>query len=174
MMHAGDIDVLKVESLSIALNQDRERIGIVDDVSFSIASGEELALVGEGGSGKSDKTLSLMQLLGPGLHIDGGRILLNARDCQRADFAALGPNGRAIESIRGRSIGMISGADEPFSPVRTIGAQLMEVVQVYGKVPAAAARDRAADLLGKVGLPDPLRRARPLSVRALRRHAPAR
>jgi ABC-type glutathione transport system ATPase component len=40
MMHAGDIDVLKVESLSIALNQDRERIGIVDDVSFSIASGE--------------------------------------------------------------------------------------------------------------------------------------
>jgi glutathione transport system ATP-binding protein len=52
MLHAGDIDVLKVEGLSIARDQDRERIGIVDDVSFSIASGEALALVGEGGSGK--------------------------------------------------------------------------------------------------------------------------
>jgi ABC-type dipeptide/oligopeptide/nickel transport system ATPase component len=130
--------------------------------------------VGEGGSGKSDKTLSLMQLLGPGLHIDGGRILLNARDCQRADFAALGPNGRAIESIRGRSIGMISGADEPFSPVRTIGAQLMEVVQVYGKVLAAAARDPRCGPARQGRAARPLRRARPLSVRALRRHAPAR
>jgi peptide/nickel transport system ATP-binding protein len=153
---AADTTVLSVENLSIALRQDRDSIPIVDDVSFAIGSGEVLALVGESGSGKSVTALSLMQLLSAGLSITGGRILLNARDGFRGDIVALGSKGRAIESIRGRSMGMIF--QEPmssFSPVRTIGAQIMEVVQVHDNSGKANARDRAADLLAKVGLPDP-------------------
>ena len=156
MSAAADTTVLSVEDLSIALRQDRDSIGIVEDVTFTIGSGEVLALVGESGSGKSVTALSLMQLLSSGLSITGGRIMLHARDGFRGDIVALGSKGKAIESIRGRSMGMIF--QEPmssFSPVRTIGAQIMEVVQVHDNAGAKNARERAADLLAKVGLPDP-------------------
>jgi oligopeptide/dipeptide ABC transporter ATP-binding protein len=156
MMHVSEQPVLSVEGLSVALSQDGARIGIVEDVSFAIARGEVLALVGESGSGKSVTALSLMQLLSAGLSIVGGKIVLHARDGFAGDIAALGPKGAAIESIRGRRIGMIF--QEPmssFSPVRTIGAQIIEVVEVHEKVGEKAARDRAADLLAKVGIPDP-------------------
>jgi peptide/nickel transport system ATP-binding protein len=148
--------VLSVENLSIALNQDGDQIGIVEDVSFEIGSSEVLALVGESGSGKSVTALSLMQLLSAGLSISGGRIMLSTRDGYSEDIVKLGPKGRAIEAIRGRRMGMIF--QEPmssFSPVRTIGAQIIEVVQVHEEVGEKNARDRAADLLAKVGIPDP-------------------
>jgi len=157
MSAAADTTVLSVENLSVTLKQDRDSIGIVDNVSFSIDRSEVLALVGESGSGKSVTALSLMQLLGAGLSIAGGKIMLRARDGFRGDIVALGAKGKAIESIRGRSMGMIF--QEPmssFSPVRTIGAQIMEVVQVHDNSGKTNARDRAADLLAKVGLPDPL------------------
>ena len=156
MSAAADTTVLSVENLSVALKQDRDSISIVEDVSFSIGSGEVLALVGESGSGKSVTALSLMQLLGVGLSITGGRIMLHARDGFQGDIVALGSKGKAIELIRGRSMGMIF--QEPmssFSPVRTIGAQIMEVVRVHDDSGARDARERAADLLAKVGLPDP-------------------
>jgi peptide/nickel transport system ATP-binding protein len=157
MDRSADSTVLSVERLSVALKQDRNSIGIVDDVSFTIGSGEVLALVGESGSGKSVTALSLMQLLGSGLSITGGRIVLRDRYGFHGDIVALGAKGKAIESIRGRSMGMIF--QEPmssFSPVRTIGAQIMEVVHVHDRSGKAEARDRAADLLAKVGIPNPL------------------
>ena len=157
MAPPDDTTVLKVEGLSVALAQDRASIGIVDDVSFSIGSGEVVALVGESGSGKSVTALSLMQLLSAGLSVVRGQILLRTRDGFRADIAALGPKGAAIEAIRGRHMGMIF--QEPmssFSPVRTIGAQIAEVVLVHEEVGLQVARERAADLLAKVGIPDPV------------------
>jgi oligopeptide/dipeptide ABC transporter ATP-binding protein len=149
--------VLSVEKLSVALAHDRTRIPIVDDVSFAIGAGEVLALVGESGSGKSVTALSLMQLLSAGLSIVDGRIVLTPRGGKSTDIAALGPKGKAIEAIRGRAIGMIF--QEPmssFSPVRTIGAQIMEVVEVHEPDAATSVRERAADLLAKVGIPDPM------------------
>ena len=105
--------MLSVENLSIALRQDRDSIGIVEDVSFTIGSGEVLALVGESGSGKSVTALSLMQLLSAGLSITGGRIMLRARDGFRGDIVALGSKGKAIEVDPGPLDGDdLSGADE--------------------------------------------------------------
>ena len=153
---AGSAPVLEVSDLSIALGQDGARIPIIEDVSFSIARGEVLALVGESGSGKSVTALALMQLLSKTLIIAKGRILLSTSDGYQADIAALGKDGKAIESIRGARMGMIF--QEPmssFSPIHTIGAQISEVVEVHENVSKQAARARAAELLGKVGIPDP-------------------
>src|SRR5687767_5599343 len=123
-MMASAQSVLDVTDLSIALGQDGTRTPITEDVSFSIGRGEVLALVGESGSGKSITALSLMQLLSRSLVIAKGRIVLRAPDGFETDIAALGRDGKAIESIRGARMGMIF--QEPmssFSPIHTIGAQ---------------------------------------------------
>ena len=155
-MMAGAQPVLTVTDLSIALGQDRARVLLTEDVSFSIGRGEVLALVGESGSGKSITALALMQLLSKSLSIAKGRILLRASDGFETDIAALGRDGKAIEAIRGARMGMIF--QEPmssFSPIHTIGAQIAEVVQIHERVSRQAARARAAELLAKVGIPDP-------------------
>jgi peptide/nickel transport system ATP-binding protein len=152
----GAQPTLDVSGLSISLDQDGSLVPITEDVSFSIARGEVLALVGESGSGKSVTALALMQLLGQRLNIAGGRILFSAADGYRVDIATLGRDGAEIEAIRGARMGMIF--QEPmssFSPIHTIGPQLSEVAQIHEKCSQQAARDRAAELLAKVGLPDP-------------------
>lgn len=148
--------VLDVRNLSIALDNDGDLIPITDQISFTIGRGEVLALVGESGSGKSVTALSLMQLLGANLKIVSGEILLEARNGFSADIAKLGTRGAAIQTIRGGHMGMIF--QEPmssFSPIHTIGAQIAEVVEVHEDVTRTEARRRAADLLDKVGIPDP-------------------
>jgi len=154
MTEAGP--VLEVTDLTIALGQDGARIPITQDVSFSIGRGEVLALVGESGSGKSVTALALMQLLSRTLIIAKGSILLRTGDGYQADIAALGKDGKEIESIRGARMGMIF--QEPmssFSPIHTIGSQICEVVRIHENVTKQAARARAAELLTKVGIPDP-------------------
>lgn len=151
------VPVLDVRGLTVSLDNAGVPLPIVDDISFSIARGEVLALVGESGSGKSVTALSLMQLLAAGLSVSKGEILFEARDGYRADVASLGKSGRAIQSIRGARIGMIF--QEPmssFSPIHTIGAQIAEVVEVHEDVGRKEARRRSAELLAKVGIPDPV------------------
>ncbi len=152
-----DHKILRVTDLSIALRTDSGNITITEDVSFDIGRGEVLALVGESGSGKSLTALSLMQLLGANLHIAKGSITFDTGDGFQADIASLGPSGRGIQGIRGARMGMIF--QEPmssFSPIHTIGQQIAEVVTVHETVGRKAARARAADLLEKVGIPDPV------------------
>lgn len=149
--------VIDVRNLSIAVDNDGVMMPITQEVSFTIGRGEVLALVGESGSGKSVTALSLMQLLGAGLRIVSGEIRLEARDGFAADVARAGDRGGIIQAIRGGHMGMIF--QEPmssFSPVHTIGAQIAEVVLVHEKVSKAEARRRAAELLGKVGIPNPV------------------
>jgi oligopeptide/dipeptide ABC transporter ATP-binding protein len=150
--------VLSVRGLSIALDtRDGNSVPITQDVSFDIARGEVLALVGESGSGKSVTALALMQLLGANLKVARGEIALQTNDGFRADVAKLGTRGKGIEAIRGARMGMIF--QEPmssFSPIHTIGQQIAEVVTVHEDVGRKAARARAAELLGKVGIPDPV------------------
>jgi peptide/nickel transport system ATP-binding protein len=152
-----ELPVLEVSGLSVALNNAGVPVPITEQVSFSIARGEVLALVGESGSGKSVTALALMQLLSAGLTIAGGEIQFQSRDGFRVDVAKLGRSGKAIEALRGARMGMIF--QEPmssFSPIHTIGAQIAEVVEVHEDVGRKEARRRAAELLGKVGIPDPV------------------
>jgi oligopeptide/dipeptide ABC transporter ATP-binding protein len=150
--------VLSVRDLSVSLDAgDGPPIALTDGVSFDIGRGEVLALVGESGSGKSITALSLMQLLGANLKIARGEVILRASDGPPVDIAKLGPRGKAIQAIRGARMGMIF--QEPmssFSPIHTIGQQIAEVVLVHEDVGLKVARARAAELLDKVGIPDPV------------------
>jgi oligopeptide/dipeptide ABC transporter ATP-binding protein len=158
MIAPVEASVLSVRGLSIALDTpDGKSVPITEDVSFDIARGEVLALVGESGSGKTVTALSLMQLLGSNLKVARGEIWLQNNDGFRADIARLGTRGKGIEAIRGARMGMIF--QEPmssFSPIHTIGQQIAEVVMVHEGVGKMTARARAAELLGKVGIPDPV------------------
>jgi oligopeptide/dipeptide ABC transporter ATP-binding protein len=125
----------------------------VDSVSWDVAEGETVALVGESGCGKSVSALSIMQLVAPPAgRIVGGRIMFKGRDL-------LTLNEEAMRRVRGREIAMIF--QEPMTslnPVLTIGRQLTEGLEIHLGLAAAAARRRAVELLAMVGIPDPARR----------------
>ena len=137
--------VLAVQSLTIAAGAN----ALVEDVSFTVAEGEMLALVGESGCGKSVTALAAMRLLPPALRLASGRILLDG-----ADLATLDPE--SLRRLRGNRIGMIF--QEPMTslnPVFTIGEQIAEVLRIHQGLSHRAALDRAAGLLDLVGLPTP-------------------
>jgi peptide/nickel transport system ATP-binding protein len=135
--------------------QDLRTFFHVDGVSFTVGAGETLAIVGESGSGKSVTSLSIMRLvpIPPG-EIAGGRVLFRGRDL----LALPEPEMR---HIRGNEIGMIF--QEPMSslnPLLTVGEQIAEVVRLHQGLGRTAARQRAIEMLGRVNIPDPERRAR--------------
>jgi oligopeptide/dipeptide ABC transporter ATP-binding protein len=125
----------------------------VDGVSWDVAEGETVALVGESGCGKSVTALRIMRLITPPAgRIVGGRILFKGRDLLTLDE-------EAMRRVRGREIAMIF--QEPMTslnPVLTIGRQLTEGLEVHLGLAPAAARARATELLAMVGIPDPERR----------------
>jgi oligopeptide/dipeptide ABC transporter ATP-binding protein len=125
----------------------------VDGVSWDVAEGETVALVGESGCGKSVSALSIMRLVAaPAGRIVGGRILFKGRDLLSLDEDAM-------RRVRGREIAMIF--QEPMTslnPVLTIGRQMTEGLETHLAMAPAAARTRAAELLSMVGIPDPARR----------------
>ncbi|GGK48746.1 ABC transporter ATP-binding protein [Salinarimonas ramus] len=138
--------ILSVEGLSL----DLRGTPLVEDVSFSIAPGEMLGLVGESGCGKSVTALSIMRLLPtPPIAISGGRILFEG-----TDLAGL-PEAQ-MRRLRGRRMGMIF--QEPMTalnPVFTIGSQIAEPLRIHEGLSERAALERAAELLARVGLPSP-------------------
>ena len=125
----------------------------VDGVSWDVAEGETVALVGESGCGKSVSALSIMRLVAaPAGRIVGGRILFKGRDLLSLDE-------EAMRRVRGREIAMIF--QEPMTslnPVLTIGRQITEGLETHLDMTPTAARARAAELLSMVGIPDPARR----------------
>jgi oligopeptide/dipeptide ABC transporter ATP-binding protein len=125
----------------------------VDGVSWDVAEGETVALVGESGCGKSVSALSIMRLVSPPAgHIVGGQILFKGRDL-------LTLSEDEMRRIRGREIGMIF--QEPMTslnPVLTIGRQLTEGLEIHLGLTPTQSHDRAVELLGMVGIPDPARR----------------
>ncbi len=127
----------------------------VDGVSWSVRAGETLGIVGESGSGKSVSAMTIMGLVpSPPAKFPSGRVLLRGEDLLTADDARL-------RALRGKEVSMIF--QDPLTalnPVFRVGSQIAEVIRVHEKVSRSKAKNRAVDLLGEVGIPNPRGRAR--------------
>ncbi|ALG72867.1 glutathione ABC transporter ATP-binding protein [Azospirillum thiophilum] len=149
--------LLSVEGLSVAFDGEHGPVRVVEDVSFSVAPGETVAIVGESGSGKSVTSLSLMRLVDyAGGRIVGGRIRFKGRDGRERDLAS--PPAEALTDMRGNDIAMVF--QEPMTslnPVFTIGDQIAEAVMLHQGLDRKAARAEALRMLEKVRIPEPAR-----------------
>jgi peptide/nickel transport system ATP-binding protein len=151
---AAPVPVLELENLSVSYSdQHRKHRRVVHEVSMAIAPGEVVALVGESGSGKSTTAQAVIGLLAGNGRVDGGSIRLNGTDIA-------GWSQKRLESIRGPKISLIpQDPTSSLNPVITVGAQVEEVLRLHTKLPKADRRQRVLELLERVGIPDPARRA---------------
>jgi peptide/nickel transport system ATP-binding protein len=144
---SGGKMLLEVEDLSIAFATRRGTVTAVEGISFGIAPGEVLGVVGESGAGKSLTGAAVIGLLEPPGHIAAGRILF---DGKRIDNLA----PAEMRRLRGKEIGAIF--QDPLTslnPLYTVGRQLVETIRTHLDLGEAAARRRALDLLKEVGIP---------------------
>jgi len=153
-------DVLvDIRGLKTHFFTDEGLVRAVDGISFGIPRGKTLCVVGESGSGKSIMARSILQLIDkPGRIVDG-EILYRPTPYDEVDIVKLDPRGRAIRAIRGKEIAMIF--QEPMSslsPVHTIGDQVVEMITLHMPLSKRAARERAIDMLDRVGIPKPAQR----------------
>ena len=151
-----DAPLLKVERLSVSFNTDDGTVHAVDDVSFQVRRREIVGLIGESGCGKSVTAQAIMRIVPTPGRITGGRILFRSGQANGSpiDLAALDARGRAIRRVRGGQIAMIF--QEPmtaFSPVHTVGDQIVEAIRLHRTASKAEARDIAAAMLDRVGIP---------------------
>jgi len=144
--------MLQVHDLKVALDAEAGLVKAIDGLRLTIARGETFALVGESGCGKSMTALALMRLLP-----DNGRVTQGTLNVEGEEVFAL-PESR-MRSVRGGKIGMIF--QEPstsLNPVKRVGEQIVEAIEAHTELRGAAARAKAIEWLGKVGIPEPDRR----------------
>ncbi|WP_422026449.1 ABC transporter ATP-binding protein [Roseovarius sp.] len=144
--------LLQVRDLSIAFDTRHGPLRAVDNITFDLAPGEILGMVGESGAGKSLTGTAITGLLERPGHISGGEIHFEG---QRIDTLSKD----AMRPLRGRKIGAIF--QDPLTslnPLLTVGKQLVETIQTHMAMSKEAARKRAIDLLAEVGIPAPEQR----------------
>ncbi len=145
--------LLEIENLRTQFFTSAGTVRAVDGISYTVAKGESVAIVGESGCGKSVSALSILRLIpDPPGRIVGGSIRFMGTDL-------LGLSDVEIRSVRGRRIAMVF--QEPMTslnPVLTIGLQLTETLEHHLSMDKGAARARALELLRLVGISDPERR----------------
>lgn len=154
---AAGIVVLEARSLRAELPTEHGTLRAVDDVSFTLRAGQTLGLVGESGSGKS-LTSKMLLRLNPKSFRESGEALLAGED-DDIDLVSLRRDGALIRSIRGRRIAMIF--QEPmtaFSPLYTIGNQIIEAILLHRTDDRREARRICLEMLTKVGIADAGRR----------------
>jgi peptide/nickel transport system ATP-binding protein len=139
--------LLEVRHLRVEFPSRRGSLLALDDVSFAIAPGEVLGVVGESGAGKSLTGAAIIGLLEAPGRIAAGEILLNGRRIDHLDE-------EAMRRVRGKEIGAIF--QDPLTslnPLYTVGQQLVETIQTHLDLSSSAARQRAIDLLESTGIP---------------------
>ena len=145
--------LLEVRSLTTEFVTRGGVVRAVDGVSWDVAEGETVALVGESGCGKSVSALSVMRLVAaPAGRIVSGQVFFKGRDL-------LALSEEEMRRVRGREIAMVF--QEPMTslnPVLTIGRQLTEGLEIHLGMTRGDARQRAAEVLATVGIPDAARR----------------
>ena len=145
-------NVLEVQHLRVEFPTRKGLLVAVDDVSFEIAEGEILGLVGESGAGKSLTGAAIIGLLEPPGHIAGGEINVGGH---RIDNLS----EKKMSSVRGRMIGAIF--QDPLTsldPLMTIGDQLVETIMRHLPLDVHEAKARAIELLSQTGIPGPEKR----------------
>ncbi|MBR3369517.1 MAG: ABC transporter ATP-binding protein [Rhodobacteraceae bacterium] len=147
--------LLSVRNLSIDFHLRTHILHAVRDVSFDLLAGRTLCLVGESGSGKSVTARALLRIIDPLAKVAGGSITL-AGPKGEVRLDRLGADSREIRAIRGARIGLIF--QEPMSslsPVRTIGAQIVESVRLHRPMSVADAKAETVRLLKQVEIANP-------------------
>ena len=144
--------LLQVEDLYVHFDTEDGVVKAVDGISYTVDPGKALGIVGESGSGKSVSSMTVMGLTrASNAHISG-KIIFDGKDL-------LAATDEEMRAIRGGQIAMIF--QDPLSslhPFYKIGDQLIEAHRAHNHVSKAQARDRAVEMLGLVGIPDPRRR----------------
>ncbi|MEI6446919.1 MAG: ABC transporter ATP-binding protein [Actinomycetes bacterium] len=141
--------LLEVRDLRVSFETEDGVVQAVDGVSWSIEAGRTLGVVGESGSGKTVGALSLLGLTRSARTRIEGEAIFEGRNLLQLD-------DEQLRSVRGGSIAMVF--QDPLSslhPFFRVGAQIVEAIQAHQDLPDRAARARAIELLGMVGIPDP-------------------
>ena len=144
--------LLQLEHLRVEFPSRHGTLTAVDDVSFEIAEGEVLGVVGESGAGKSITGAAIIGLIEPPGRIAGGRVLFEGERIDDLPYEKL-------RRIRGKRIGTIF--QDPLTslnPLYSIGRQLIESILTHTALAPREARRRAIDLLAEVGIPSPAQR----------------
>jgi peptide/nickel transport system ATP-binding protein len=145
MQPIADIRDLKVEARTDA----GRTIQIIKGVSFTVAEGEIVALIGESGSGKTTIALTLMGYTRPGCRISGGQVRLAGRD-----LVTMPETGR--RQLRGTEVAYIpQSAAAAFNPARRLIHQVVEVTDIHNLMPRREAREKAVELFRALALPEP-------------------
>src|SRR5262245_57407262 len=161
--------LLSVRDLKTYFAQDEGTVKAVDGVSFDMAPGATLGIVGESGCGKSVTARSILRIVDrPGRIIDGAihfrRASRNGGESATIDLVKLEPNSPEMRAIRGAEIALIF--QEPmssFSPVHTIGDQIIEAILLHQPVTRREARAQTIEILRRVGVSSPEERVDQLS-----------
>ncbi len=143
-------NLVEIRDLKVEAKTDSGRIvEIIKGVSFDVAEGEIVALIGESGSGKTTVALTLMGHARPGCRISGGSVKLAGKD-----MARLSEKARA--RVRGTEVSYVpQSAAAAFNPAATIMEQVIEITRIHDLMPAAEAKSRAVELFRALSLPEP-------------------
>jgi peptide/nickel transport system ATP-binding protein len=142
-------EVLEVSGLSVDYVLDRGKVRAVDDISFTVGSGEFLGIVGESGCGKSTLLFAVAQLLDPPARLAGGSVRFKGTNL-------VGLTDRQLAAIRWRDMSVVmQSAMNALNPVTSIGAQFKDAMQAHGDFPKEEIATRSAEVLRMVGI-DPV------------------
>jgi peptide/nickel transport system ATP-binding protein len=149
------VTLLEVDGLTVEFRSPTGWVRAIEDVSFTLEAGQVLGLVGESGSGKTVTAFGILGLIAAqGGRITSGRALLEGQDLTK-----LGE--RELSSVRGKRIGMVFQQPiRSLNPAFTIGEQIAETIKRHEGVSRAEARTRTLDLLERVEIPEPGKRAK--------------
>lgn len=146
--------LLEVQDLAISYRTNDRDQRVVHGVSFKVMPGEVVALVGESGSGKTTTAQAVLGLLAGNGKVEGGTIRLNGMDISRW-------SQKRLDGVRGAVVSLIpQDPGSSLNPVRTIGSQLAEVMQIHKRGDRRTIQKRVIELLERVGLTPAEMRAR--------------
>jgi len=157
-IHTATEPLLRVRDLRVSFKLDEGTVRAVDGLSFDVRPGQVVGIVGESGCGKSVTMRAVLQLVEPPGRITSGEIMYR-RSNETIDLTRQKPRGPEMRALRGAEIALIP--QEPmaaFSPVHTVGEQIVEAIRLHGPISRREARDQTIELFRDVGISMPEQR----------------